>query len=55
VEWLNLDPSDAQQFRRKAAAAYHSKFPGPYVIVNGLKFGLVKDEANLAELDGALT
>ena len=55
VEWLDLDPSDAKQFRRKAAAAYHSKFPGPYVMVHGLKFGLVKDDKNLAALDGALT
>lgn len=54
VAWLNLDAAHPTVFRRKVAAAYHSKFPGPYVLVHGLKFGLVKDEENIAALDRSL-
>ncbi len=44
IEWLVLDPSDRDSFDRKLVAAYHSRFAGPYVIVHGLKFGLVNDD-----------
>jgi methionyl-tRNA formyltransferase len=50
VQWLMLNPANPETFRRKAAAAYHSKFPGPYVTVHGLKFDLVKDQQNVATL-----
>lgn len=45
-EWLILDPADRETFDRKVVAAQHSRFAGPYVFVNGLKFGLVNDERN---------
>jgi methionyl-tRNA formyltransferase len=38
--WLVLDPADPESFERKIAAARHPRFPGPYVIVNGHRFGL---------------
>jgi len=41
-EWLILDREDKDDFLRKIRAAKHSQFPGPYVILNGHKFGLVK-------------
>ena len=43
--WLVLDPGDRQCFDRKVFAAYHSRLPGPYVAVHGMRFGMVKDEA----------
>lgn len=52
-QWLLLDPSDKDSFDRKLFAAYHSRFPGPYVIVHGVKFGLVKD-ANTERVVGEL-
>jgi methionyl-tRNA formyltransferase len=39
-EWLILDPSNTEEFHKKVKAAKHPKFPGPYIIVNGLKFSL---------------
>lgn len=46
--WLVLDPADRVSFDRKIVAAQHSRFAGPYVIVHGLKFGLVNDQGNRA-------
>lgn len=39
-EWLILDPEDKDGFELKIKAAKHSKFPGPYIIVNGHRFKL---------------
>ncbi len=49
-EWLILDPADRATFDRKIVAAQHSRFAGPYVFVNGLKFGLVNDKPNRAAI-----
>jgi hypothetical protein len=49
-QWLILDPADRTTFDRKIVAAQHSRFSGPYVFVNGLKFGLVNDEHNGATI-----
>jgi hypothetical protein len=43
--WLVLDPDDRQSFDRKVFATYHSRLAGPYIVVHGMKFGMVKDEA----------
>jgi len=42
-EWLVLNPADRDTFVRKVRAARHSRFPGPYVVIHGYKFGLVKE------------
>ena len=39
-EWLVLDTENTEAFERKIRCARHSKYPGPYVIVHGHKFGL---------------
>lgn len=39
-EWLVLDPDDPADMERKIRAARHSRFPGPYLIVNGHRFAL---------------
>jgi methionyl-tRNA formyltransferase len=44
-QWLVLDPSDHDAFMKKIKAARHSRFPGPYVIIHGQKFGLVNGAA----------
>jgi methionyl-tRNA formyltransferase len=41
-EWLVLDPKNPEEFDRKIMASRHSKFPGPFVMVNGRRFGLVE-------------
>jgi len=43
-EWLILDPGNKKEFIKKVKAARHSKFPGPYVVVHGYKFGLITDK-----------
>lgn len=43
-KWLILDPKNKKEFIEKIKAARHSKFPGPYVMVHGYKFGLVADK-----------
>jgi methionyl-tRNA formyltransferase len=45
-KWLILDSLDRTTFDRKIVAAHHSRFPGPYIFVHGLKFALVNDESN---------
>jgi methionyl-tRNA formyltransferase len=41
-EWLILDPADPETFERKIRAARHSRYPGPYVYVNGRRFSLAE-------------
>ncbi|MGQ0663032.1 MAG: hypothetical protein ACT4P2_05495 [Pseudomonadota bacterium] len=41
-EWLVVDPTNAEAMERKIRAARHSKFPGPYVMVNGHRFALAE-------------
>jgi hypothetical protein len=45
-DWLILDAEDRESFNRKAVAAHHSRFAGPYVFVHGLKFGLANSDEN---------
>jgi len=40
-KWLILNPQNKTEFIKKIKASRHSKFPGPYVMVHGYKFGLV--------------
>jgi methionyl-tRNA formyltransferase len=44
-KWLELElnTEDQDAFLRKIKAARHSKYPGPYIILNGYKFGLLGD------------
>lgn len=39
-DWLIVDPNDPADMERKIRAARHSRFPGPYLIVNGHRFAL---------------
>lgn len=43
-EWLILDSSNKKEFIKKVEAARHSKFPGPYVVLHGYKFGLITNK-----------
>jgi methionyl-tRNA formyltransferase len=42
-QWLILNPANKDEFLKKIRAASHPKFPGPYVIVHGLKFAFVPE------------
>ncbi len=50
-KWLILDPKNKKEFIKKIKAARHSRFPGPYVMVHGYKFGLVagRERKNLCQ------
>ena len=54
-EWLILDPKRPEEFERKIKAARHSKFPGPYLYVNGHRFGLVADHGGSGTSNLGLT
>ena len=41
--WLILDPEKKKEFKLKIKASRHSKYSGPYVIINGYKFSLFKE------------
>lgn len=48
-QWLIIDNECSREmFDRKVAATYHSRFPGPYIVIHGLKFGLIKNQDALA-------
>lgn len=46
-KWLILNPRRKAEFIKKIKAARHSRFPGPYVIIHGYKFGLVADKQEI--------
>lgn len=33
-QWLVLNPENREEFEKKIKAAKHSKFPGPFILVN---------------------
>ena len=41
--WLVLNPEKKKEFKLKIKASRHSKYSGPYVIINGYKFSLFKE------------
>jgi len=43
-KWLILNPGNKREFISKIKASKHSIFPGPYLIVHGYKFGLLKGQ-----------
>ncbi len=43
LDWMVLDSSNEVEFEKKIKACKHSKFPGPFVFVNGHKFGLINE------------
>lgn len=43
-KWLILNPKNKNEFIRKIKASQHSKFPGPYVVIHGHKFGLINKD-----------